>query len=133
MLSYSYACSTAVIVDKSRCDKTTTLSSRSNRESAFKPNPLTTLTTKDAPLFVRTGTGGGKGPPPLVVNVGEERDPIPVVDCGNVELDLSLPQCYSSTAADPSQGRWIKCAKGMDASPTNTGSGPFKTGQTAKR
>ncbi|CAM9451907.1 unnamed protein product [Ectocarpus sp. 13 AM-2016] len=74
---------------------------------------------------------GGDGKPPLVV-VGEERYPALVVDCTSVETDLGLPPCYSSTAADPSQGRWNECAGGMDASPTNTGSGPFITGRTAK-
>ncbi|CBN79344.1 conserved unknown protein [Ectocarpus siliculosus] len=85
----------------------------------------------DALLKGRCPGGDGKDPPPLVV-VGEERYPALVVDCANVETDLGLPPCYSSTSADPSQGRWNECAGGMDASPTNTGSGPFITGRTAK-
>lgn len=33
--------------------------------------------------------------------------------------EASLPQCYSSSAADPSAGEWRKCEHGMDDSPAD--------------
>lgn len=33
--------------------------------------------------------------------------------------EASLPQCYSTPAADPSVGEWRKCEHGMDDSPTD--------------
>ncbi|CAB1096144.1 unnamed protein product [Ectocarpus sp. CCAP 1310/34] len=88
----------------------------------------------DPLLKGRRRGGDGKDQRRLVV-VGKERDPTLVVDYANVETDLGLPPCYSSTVADPSQGKWNECAGGMDESPANTGNftGPWKTNRTEKR
>ncbi|CAM9583173.1 unnamed protein product, partial [Ectocarpus sp. 12 AP-2014] len=76
----------------------------------------------------------GKGSPPLAV-VGEENHRTLLLDGGQVEADPRLPRCFSSTAADPSQGRWKKCERGIDESPANTGNfiGPWKKIKIEKR
>ena len=38
---------------------------------------------------------------------------------GEAGPKASLPQCYSSPAADPSEGAWRKCEHGADDSPTD--------------
>lgn len=61
-----------------------------------------------------------------VLNVAAVETPSGVKFVGTIEAGevnepkaTTLPQCYSSPAADPSEGSWRECEHGMDESPTD--------------